>query len=325
MIAQSKPSADISVVIAAFNVEKYIARAIDSALDQEGVSVEVIVIDDNSSDGTRAVVTRIDDPRVLLISRSVNGGPSVSRNAGIAAATAPWIAVLDGDDMFLQGRLARCLRRAKMLDADIVVDNLLGCREGHQAEYPMFPPTSFSRIGLLTLEKFTSVKRFFPGGKTSLGYLKPVFRAKFLQQHGLQYDPALRVGEDYLLMCEALASGARCAVEPTAGYLYTVRRGDSLTNRRTLADVDRMAEGDKRFAAKYELGRAAARMQRQQEYDLEDYYAYVRLTDALRRHDLKGALQAAAARPLTARHLWLPAQRRLKRLVRKLGAGVQDA
>jgi succinoglycan biosynthesis protein ExoO len=322
--SRSKISADVSVVVAAYNVEKYIGRAIDSALDQEGVSVEVIVVDDNSTDGTPAVVTRIDDPRVKFISLSANRGPSVARNVGIAAATAPWIAVLDSDDMFLKGRLARCLLRAKLLDADIVVDNLVAHRESDQAEYPMFRPRSFSRIGILTLEKFTSVKRFFPGRQTPLGYLKPVFRAEFLRQHRLCYDPSLRNSEDYLLMCEALASGARCAVEPTAGYLYAVRRNDSLTSQLTLADLDRMAEGDKRLLARYRLSSAAMRMQRRQECDLKDYYAYVRLADALKRHNFKGALKAAAARPVTVRHLWLPAGRRLNRFFQKFEGGVQN-
>jgi succinoglycan biosynthesis protein ExoO len=305
---------DISVVIAAYNAERYIERAIHSALDQENVEVEVIVVDDSSTDGTAAAVARINDPRVTFISLSINSGPSVSRNTGIAAAISPWIAILDSDDMFLRGRLARCLLRAKMLDADIVVDNLVAHREADKAEYPMFPPASFSRIGVLTLEKFASVKRFFPGRKTSLGYLKPVFRAEFLRRHGLRYDPGLHIGEDYLLMCEALASGARCAVEPVAGYLYTVQRAGALTNRLTLADVDRIAEGDKKFLARYKLSPAAARMHRRQEYDLQEYYAYAKLADALKRRDIKGALKAAADRPLTARHLWQPARRRVEKI-----------
>ena len=313
----AKMPAEISIVIAAYNVEKYVERAIRSALDQENVSVEVIVIDDKSTDGTRAAIACIADPRVRVINLLVNSGPSVSRNAGIDAATAPWIAILDGDDMFLQGRLARCLLRAKMLDADIVVDNLVAHRETNKAEYPMFSPMFFSRIGILTLEKFTSVKRFFPGRRTSLGYLKPVFKAEFLQQRGLRYDPALRIGEDYLLMCEALASGARCAVEPEAGYLYTVRAG-SLTSQLSLDDVDRMAEGDKKFLARYRPGRAAARMQRRQAYDLREYYAYAMLTDALKRRDIKGALKGVATRPLIALRLWRPASRRAKQLFKKM-------
>ena len=309
--------ADISVIIAAYNMEKYIGRAIQSALDQESVSVEVIVVDDNSTDGTQAAIARINDPRVTLISLPFNGGPSAARNAGFAAATAPWIAILDSDDMFLQGRLARCLLRAKLFDADIVVDNLVVHHEIDKAEHPMFPPAHFSRLGVLTLENFIGVRRFW-SRKVPPALLKPLFRAEFLRQHGLRYDPALRIAEDYLLMCEALASGARCAVEPAAGYFYTLR-ADLLCRRLTLGDVDRMAEADEKFVARYKLSPAAARLQRRQEYALKEYYVFAELIDTLKQRDIKGALRAAAGRPLAARHLWRPAWRRVERLFEKLG------
>jgi succinoglycan biosynthesis protein ExoO len=239
----------------------------------------------------------------------------VSRNTGISAATSPWIAILDGDDTFLPGRLARCLLRAKKFNADIVVDDLIARRESDGSEYPMFP-AFFSHLDMLTLDKFMSVKRFFSGSRRPPGYLKPMFRAAFLRQHGLGYDPGLRIGEDYLLMCEALASGARCAVEPTAGYLYTVR-ANSISSRLTKADVDGMASGDKKVSARYKLGPAAARMQKRQEHDLQEYCAYVKLADALKRRDIIEALRAVAERPLTVRHLWQPAWRRAEFLLKE--------
>jgi succinoglycan biosynthesis protein ExoO len=308
---------DISVIIGAYNVERYIGRAVRSALDQESVSVEVIVVDDNSTDGTPTIVAGIDDPRVTLIGLPVNGGPSVSRNAAVAAANAPWIAVLDGDDMFLQGRLARFLRRANTLDADIVVDDLWAHREIDKAEYPMFP-SSFSRLGVLTLEKFVAGRRFFVGpGEMPLGYIKPMFKAEFLRQHGLRYNPALRIGEDYQLMFAALASGARCVVEPTAGYLYTVR-GDSISPKMTLADLDRMAEVDEMLRACYKLSPAVARLLKRQRCNLHEYSTYVRLTTALKRRDIKGAMRAAADRPLAARHLFRAGWRRVERIFEKI-------
>jgi len=172
-----------------------------------------------------------------------------------------------------------------------VVDNLRAHREIDKVEFPMLSP-SFSRLSILTLEEFIAGRRFFVGpGKMPLGYLKP--KAEFLQQRGLRYDPALRIREDYQLMYEALASGARCAVEPIAGCLYTVR-GDSTSPGMTLADLDRMAEGDEKLRARYEASPAVARLHKRQRGNLQEYSAYFRLTTALKRHDLKGAIRAAA-------------------------------
>jgi len=138
--------ADVSVIIAAYNVENYIERAIRSALDQSGVAVEVIVVNDASTDSTLAIASRIKDPRVTCINLSSNSRPSIVRNTGFAAASAPWLAVLDGDDAFAPNRLIRCIARANSTNADIVVDNLEVRRENDKVCSPMFKPEKFARM-----------------------------------------------------------------------------------------------------------------------------------------------------------------------------------
>ncbi len=103
-------SPDISVIIAAYNVECYVERAINSALIQadgaDAPAVEVIVIDDGSTDRTWEILSRIADPRVRCFQLPGNSGPSAARNAGIARASGRWIAVLDGDDAFFRPPIA---------------------------------------------------------------------------------------------------------------------------------------------------------------------------------------------------------------------------
>jgi hypothetical protein len=93
-------SGRLSVVIPAFNAATTIRSAAGSALRQTAPVLEVIVVDDGSSDATAEVVSAIDDPRVRLISQA-NGGPSAARNAGIATARGDWVAFLDSDDLWL--------------------------------------------------------------------------------------------------------------------------------------------------------------------------------------------------------------------------------
>ena len=73
---------DVTFIVAAYNIAPYIEEAVRSALRQDGVRVEVIVVDDASRDGTPDVVAAIagEDPRVRLIRREATGGPSVARN-----------------------------------------------------------------------------------------------------------------------------------------------------------------------------------------------------------------------------------------------------
>lgn len=92
-----------SCVIPAFNREGTIARAIESALAQDHAPLEVIVVDDGSTDGTRGVVEGFGSP-VRCVSQA-NAGGAAARNAGARAATADWVAFLDSDDYWTPGHL----------------------------------------------------------------------------------------------------------------------------------------------------------------------------------------------------------------------------
>lgn len=96
----------VSVVIPTHNAERFIAAAIRSALDPSLLDVEVLVIDDGSTDRSVAEATAIVDPRVTVIQIPASGGPSKPRNIGIARARAPYVSLLDSDDLLKPGKLA---------------------------------------------------------------------------------------------------------------------------------------------------------------------------------------------------------------------------
>lgn len=96
----------VSVIVATHNQAPYLGEAIDSVLSQAGVEVETIIVDDASTDSTPEVLSRYGDRiRVIRMERNC-GGPALPRNAGMKAATGHYIAFLDGDDLFVPGKLA---------------------------------------------------------------------------------------------------------------------------------------------------------------------------------------------------------------------------
>ncbi len=151
---------DVSFVIAAFKAADTITRAIDSALAQEDVSVEVIVVDDASPDYTAAVVEAIADPRIRLIRLPANRGPGGARNAGLDAARGEWIAILDADDTVRPGRLARMIARARRESANIAVDNLEVLNLDGRRDR-MFDDTTLENTPVLTLAAFIEFQRAF--------------------------------------------------------------------------------------------------------------------------------------------------------------------
>ena len=96
-----------SVIIPVYNRRELVGRAIRSVLLQEGGDYEVIVVDDASDDGTSDWVRATFADRVQLLVLEKNAGVSAARNHGIEAAHGEWIALLDSDDEWLSGKLAR--------------------------------------------------------------------------------------------------------------------------------------------------------------------------------------------------------------------------
>ena len=303
---------DVTFVIAAYNSAGTIRHAIESALAQRHVSIEIVVVDDASSDDTREVVGQFADPRLKLIALERNRGPGGARNAGLEAARGQWIAILDSDDTVDPDRLARMIARAEKADAQIVVDNLdVVSRDGSRQR--MFSESDLARQSQLTLPAFIASNALFRS-EHNYGYMKPVFLRGFLQEHALRFDETLRIGEDYILLASALARGGRCVVEPTAGYIYNVRDG-SISRVLRKDHVEAMLVSDQRFLMDNRLNSAAQAAQRVRTRSLREARSFLDLVEHLKRGSLLRALRTAISDPAAVRHLRMPIEARLRRLI----------
>lgn len=245
---QTQGEATVDVIIAAWNRADTIERAIRSVAGEATVK-SVIVVDDASSDDTflRASALCATLAKLKVIRQPRNGGPSAARNAAMRLASADWITILDGDDYMRPGRLGRLLEHGK--EADIIADDLLQIAEDAPANAvarPLLEITESSEIGLaeFVLGNISQRSRH----RREMGFLKPLLRRAFLEQHGLRYDEAVRLGEDYLLYATALALGARFRLVPAAGYVAVMRAG-SLSGQHSRQDLEALLRGDLRLAA----------------------------------------------------------------------------
>ncbi|GAB7026149.1 glycosyltransferase family 2 protein [Geotalea toluenoxydans] len=101
----------ISVIIPVYNCESYIGEALKSILNQSVQDVEIIVVNDGSTDGTLSVAEAFaeKDKNIRIISQTNSGKPAVARNVGLRHAAGEYICFLDGDDLFLPGKLEKQL------------------------------------------------------------------------------------------------------------------------------------------------------------------------------------------------------------------------
>jgi len=94
----------VSIIIIAYNEERYISTAIESVLNQTYKNIEVIVVDDGSTDSTVSIARQY-EPRVKVISQKNSGGCSAPRNTGLNIAAGTYIGFLDADDFYLSGKI----------------------------------------------------------------------------------------------------------------------------------------------------------------------------------------------------------------------------
>jgi glycosyltransferase involved in cell wall biosynthesis len=300
-----------SIVVPAFNAERTIRRTIASALAQTEQRFEVLVIDDASGDATAAIVADLAqlDGRIRLLRNTTNLGPAASRNRGFAVARGEWVVLLDADDEILSERIEVLIALGERHGADLVADNLLICPEDDPGlEKPMLDDRN------LPTGKFLSTAAFIAGNvgsrwspRVSYGFLQPIMRRDFLQQHDLRYDERNRFAEDFLLYTACLLRGARWWITPRAMYRYWVRAGSS-TDVQSAADLQRIRSMEQRLlrdeplvASDPELVRALRRHMAV----IDRFYHYRAFTDAVKARTSARALRILFESPSGFRRILL--------------------
>ena len=242
----------VSVIIAAYNAEAFITRAIESVLGQIGTTIELLVVDDCSTDETRQLVRGygLQDSRVKLIECSQNGGPGFARNLGLAYAQGEWIAILDADDAFLPDRLKRLIELANHYGADVVTDNLLMrySMDGEATE-TMFPSNRWAEPTWLRVDEFIDGnfgRR--DRQRQALGIMKPLIRRGFVEKHGISYEIS-RFAEDYILDLRLFIGGAKWLIAPFAAYPEYTVRSNSITMKSSRRDIEAFIGAERDIAS----------------------------------------------------------------------------
>ncbi|TGX53511.1 glycosyltransferase [Sphingomonas gei] len=293
----NRPS--ISFAIANFNGERFLRDAVESALAQRGVGVEVLIVDDRSTDGSWALAQRLaaEDNRVRAFQLAENAGPGGARNHAIDEAQGSWLAVLDGDDLLHPDRSRRLIEEAIRADATMVADDLLvfdhdrpDAVDGH------LDARRRSGGQWITLRDYLDETLMY-GGRPNLGFLKPMFRLDWLRGSGIRYDARLRIAEDDDVVLRALAAGARYRLVPRPMYFYR-KHGSSISHRLSPANADKMlAAADRQRAVLTGQAPAVQAAWRRKYAALRRAWGFARFVDALKRRDASGAARAALATP----------------------------
>jgi glycosyltransferase involved in cell wall biosynthesis len=200
-----KPS--VSVVIPTRDRSALLAQTLRTALWQRGADLEIIVVDDGSSDESPRMVAGVRDARIRLIRHDTSHGVSAARNRGIAEARGEWIAFLDDDDLWAPDKLRLQLEAANSTGGEWVYVGSVNV-DLHNKIHGGTPPVPPERFMAL-LPNWNPM----PGGCSNI-----MVRAEALADIGV-FDTALHILADWELLLR-LASHGRpaCVSRPLVGY-----------------------------------------------------------------------------------------------------------
>lgn len=238
----------VSIVVANYNCEAYIAQSLSSALNQSLKDIEIIVVDDNSTDNSREITHEMasKDSRLKIINLEVNMGPSGARNKALEIAQGDWIAIMDSDDLMHPDRLTKLLLTAKEHNADIVVDDLIIFSENEASTAYNYLQCEHGSPYWVSLPEYVSSNSFNTRNRSGYGILRPLIRTKLIQASQTVYDESLTNSEDYDFIVRLMLAGATYLITPYAGYYYR-KHSASISYRLDIDMLENMYTADQKI------------------------------------------------------------------------------
>lgn len=207
---------EFSIIIPAYNVEKYIKRCVDSVLNQTYNNYEVIIVNDGSTDKTLKILNKEYKNDNILIIDKENGGLSSARNAGIDKATGKYIIFLDSDDWWEEDLLKQLNIAIKKSNSDVVGFKLQKYYE-KENKYEINNLPTFSSInGVLALNRLINSNLTF---ETAVCY---AYKSKYWHKNKFRFSEK-KLHEDFGLTPLVIANASKVEFIDYVGYNYYQR------------------------------------------------------------------------------------------------------
>jgi len=233
-------SSKVSIIIPCYNVEEYLKECLDSVLSQSLDDIEVICIDDGSTDSTPAILELYKEKdRRMTVIRQPNSGVSVASNAGLSLAQGEYVYLVDHDDIVASGALKTCYTLARKFNADTVHFNSESLYENDELrmQYPQFE--SPKRIGYEKLNPLTGPELFrmlFLKGDYRPPLWRCFFSNSFLKKHSFRFIPGIS-SQDNVFSFQTILSAETVVFCEKVLYHHRIRPGAVMTTQRGRDDT----------------------------------------------------------------------------------------
>ena len=218
----------LSVIVPCYNAEKWLGACLASILSQDVPDMEILAVDDGSTDGTQDILARAaaDDGR-LTVFRQENLGVSAARNRALAAAGGEWVCFVDADDELPPGSLA-----ALLAAADETCDLVVGghCVFGAVPEEEVRPEGRWPALAG-EARRHAAALRLIEGDSVLNIMCAKLHRRSLLEREGIRLDEGVRVAEDALFNLEAVLCGRGIRYVPQVVYRYRMHDASVMHTR----------------------------------------------------------------------------------------------
>ncbi len=219
----------VSVIIPVYNAAPFLERAVTSAMGQRDADIEVVLVDDGSTDGSRELCDELAeaDGRVRVVAQE-NAGPAAARNNGVSHAEGDFIFFLDADD-YIPGDAVATLLEAAAGGADLVMSNFDKLVDGETVDQavtfePDGAPFSGARRSLDDQGNRQFVRHFLkhPSNHMISYCWARLYRRAIIEEHRLRADEGMRLFEDFIFNLEYLRRTRRAVFVNRPLYTYVM-------------------------------------------------------------------------------------------------------
>ena len=212
----------ISVIVPVYNIEKYISRCLESIINQTYKNLEIIVIDDGSSDNTGKIIDDFAkrDKRVIVIHQD-NKGVSSARNKGLDIATGQYIGFVDGDDTLDKDMYDFLLKNIKKYDADI---SHCGYRLIEDKKETLF----YGSGKIIIQDRKKGILDLMDGSLIEPTLCNKLFKRQLLEY--IRLDENIKINEDLYFNILAFNNSNKSVFQDYTKYNYIKREGSASTS-----------------------------------------------------------------------------------------------
>lgn len=206
----------ISVIVPVYNVTEDLPRCLDSILSQNYPNIELIAVDDGSTDHSRKVLDEYAQMHSnIRVIHKENGGVTSARLRGIEEASGKWIGFVDGDDEIEPDMYERLLRNAKEYGAEISHCGYQMCFSDGRVNY-------FHNTGILVKQdKVTALRELLSGERVEPGLWNKLFHKSLFA--GLSMPTDIKINEDLLMNYYLFSNAEQTVFDDWCPYHYIVR------------------------------------------------------------------------------------------------------